>query len=83
MESLEIVELLRSGIVLVEFTKTDGSVKQMRCTLHASVLPPPKPGASAKEPKPDLIVCWSVDAEGWRSFKPSRLLGEPELVEAL
>lgn len=84
MAQLEIVELLRAGIVTVRFEKSDGTAREMRCTLHPSKLPPPKPGATtAREPNPNLIVCWDVDANGWRSFKPSRLLEEPELVETL
>ena len=83
MTQEEIVELLREGIVSVRFEKSDGSEREMSCTLHPSKLPPPRPGATASEPSPDLIVCWSLDAEGWRSFKPSRLVAAPELVEPL
>ena len=79
MEQEELVELLRQGVVRVRFTRSDGTEREMRCTLHSNYLPPPKPGATASEPKPDLIVCWSVDSDGWRSFKPSRLVDEPEL----
>ncbi len=79
MEQIEIVEMLRRGVVVVRFRKSDGSIREMRCTLHPDHLPPPKPGATSREPKDDLIVCWSVDSSGWRSFKPSSLVEEPSL----
>mgnify|MGYP003955706331 CR=1 FL=1 len=83
MDQEELAELLRQGVVRVNFEKSDGSIREMNCTLHESKLPPPKPGATARPPKPDLMVCWDVDADGWRSFKLSRLTEEPQLVEEL
>jgi hypothetical protein len=83
MNPEEIVAMLRQGIVAVAFHKSDGSQGEMECTLHPSKLPPRKPGTTPRPPKSDLIVCWSVDDDGWRSFKPSRLTAEPNLIVAL
>jgi len=69
-----VVDLLKSGVASVTFIKKDGTEKVMKCTLQDSFLPPPKPveeGAVPKkvrEPNPDQVNVWDVDANGWRSF---------------
>jgi hypothetical protein len=67
-----IVDSLRTGIVKVVFTKSDGTERTMRCTLVESYLPPKPEEGDAPAPKrkrpPSMIPVWDVDKEGWRSF---------------
>ena len=63
-------EILRENVCEVQFTKADGSLRTMRCTLMPDSLPPSKPA----EGKPraenlDVVPVWDVEAEGWRSFR--------------
>lgn len=51
--------------VEIAFYKSDGTVRQMKCTLKASVVPP------ISDPKISDTLCtvWDIDISAWRSFK--------------
>lgn len=69
----EIKEILENSIVNVTFEKTDGTVREMDCTLRADLLPPVEvvEGVEKKEKKQSEtnIAVWDTAAEGWRSFR--------------
>lgn len=74
---MNINELLRQEVpVNVVFTKSDGSRREMWCSLNAKWLPPVDP---EKEPKPakarpeGLVTVYEINT-GWRSFKIDTLL---------
>lgn len=73
-----VIEALKSNICVVEFTKLDGSLRSMRCTLMDSLLPPQKDIEEAVQAKstknaPDNIVAYDLDAQGWRTFNLTRI----------
>lgn len=87
-------ELLKHNIIRVTFEKSDGSERVMYGTLRDNFLPPkpePKEGEVPKvkkEPNPELVNLFDLEANGWRSFKLAsvkevRYLTEPELVKLL
>lgn len=68
---------LRNGVIEVIFTKVNGDERRMRCTLVSGLLPESHQ-ASLEEQKsekqfhkdnPDVIACWDLDNNGWRSFR--------------
>jgi hypothetical protein len=59
-------ELLRTDIVIVTFTKKDGSTREMVCTTRADHIPPVS-GNSV--PSDNLVTVWDCENAGWRSFK--------------
>ena len=62
--------MLESGIVNVKFTKTDGTEREMKCTLMEHVIKPhEKKTDREKKPNDSVISVWDVDKEGWRSFR--------------
>lgn len=73
--------ILIAGPTLVTFTKVDGTIREMNCTLRADLLPPPEPviepeeGAEPVEPKkerkvnPNVQTAFDLDKKEWRSFK--------------
>jgi len=78
--------LLNTQAVTVEFVKADGSVREMQCTLNwnlipATVIEPPlDPLAEStqskkerKQPDPEVIKVFDVQAGAWRSFRMDRL----------
>ena len=76
--------LLWDGPVLIEFIKTDGSVRVMNCTLnnqHGAVYPDNVTETTdfAQTPVPlkkvntDVCPVWDIDQKGWRSFRWDRL----------
>lgn len=69
----QIVEMLRSRICNVTFTKVNGETRCMPCTLHADIVP----AVSVQELKeqrkkksnPENLSVWCTDKSQWRSFK--------------
>ena len=75
-----LLEQLHNRIVVVTFTKSDGSERRMRATLLTEYLPekPPIDPSSPVKPvrvaPPNQIRVWDVDANGWRSFNLETVL---------
>lgn len=73
----ELKQLLVSNIVDIEFEKSDGSIRNMKCTLDPNILP--EPVASDEEVNrnrkvnEEVQVVWDTEANGWRSFRWDRL----------
>ena len=67
-------DMLSAGPATVTFTKKDGEVRVMTCTLQASAIPEkhqPKPLAEGQVPKKrstESLSVWDLTAQGWRSF---------------
>lgn len=61
--------LLRESVVLVTFTKADGTVREMRCTLSEKHLPAQEFKESHHKSSPDSCPVWDVEANAWRSFR--------------
>lgn len=70
-----IVEMLREGVVRVKFTKKDGEVRDMKCTLLSSHIPDDKQLKGTAGPIDESVVrVYDIVAEGWRSFLVSNVL---------
>lgn len=81
VELKQLDEHLANGVVLVSFTKKDGTRRDMRCTKNMSLIPEaqhPKQKAlfnedgtpvPQKERNPQLFNVFDVDINEWRSFK--------------
>lgn len=69
----ELKETLENGVATVTFEKTDGTLREMRCTLRADMLPKQllrEEGDASKRTTPDTVLAvWDLDAGGWRSFR--------------
>jgi hypothetical protein len=77
-----IKDALVENLCIVAFTKVDGEVRVMPCTLMPSMLPEvvetDKP-VVVKEKKPDTLRVWCTDIKAWRSFRVDNVT-EVELV---
>ena len=66
-------DMLKMGPVSVTFTKKDGAVRVMNCTLDPALLPPvivtedaePKKKKAVNE---NTMAVYDLEAKGWRSF---------------
>lgn len=79
----DILKLLKSSMCLVMFKKADGTERVMICTLLDTFIDSSSystPGTG--NPDPDLVTVWDIEADGWRSFKPSRLLEEVVAIKS-
>jgi len=70
MKREEITTLLKEHILLVSFTKKDGTEREMRCTLKNELLPQKAVDAAKwlREDVADLVVAWDLEKNDWRSF---------------
>jgi hypothetical protein len=74
--------LLLENECVVEFTKVNGEVRSMPCTLNPRIVPPaPEPkviaeGEVSKVKKENLNVMnvWCLDKKEWRSFRIANVI---------
>ena len=81
-------QLLGNSILTVQFVKSDGTVRDMRCTLSGAHIPPVAHIVTSstvnidglieskkprKEPDPVTQRVYDLDAGAWRSFRYDRL----------
>lgn len=80
-------ELLHTGECVVEFTKINGEVRSMPCTLSESLIPQapvhvtntdnsidfPVP-KKEKKVNPDVLSVWCLDKKEWRSFRIANVI---------
>ena len=67
----EIRDLLAHGVCEVTFTKLNGELRTMPCTLDSTLLPPQplKEFHETRLYKPETLSAWCVDKAEWRSFR--------------
>lgn len=83
----QLSELLHSGECVVEFTKVNGEVRTMPCTLSESLIPPPPVHVTntdnpvdfpvlkkEKKVNPDVMSVWCLDKKEWRSFRIANVI---------
>jgi len=78
----QLSELLRTGECVVEFTKVNGEVRTMPCTLDPQIVPPAPESkvlaegevAKVKKENPDVMSVWCLDKKEWRSFRIANVI---------
>lgn len=62
--------ILSKGTYDITFTKVNGEIRTMPCTLDARKLPRlDESKVSTKKKSDDTLSVWCVDKQEWRSFK--------------
>jgi len=67
-----LIDMLRSNIVTVTFTKVNGDERVMTCTLlseHIPNAPTTNGELVVKETSSSTVSVWDINANGWRSFR--------------
>ena len=75
----EIQSLLKQGLCEVTFTKVDGTVRTMPCTLREDLLPPakhedPLSTKKVREVNEAVMVAYCTDKQAWRSFRVENVI---------
>ena len=67
----EIANMLYKGVCEVTFTKVNGELRTMPCTLDRELLPPQplKEFHETRVFKPETLSVWCMDKMEWRSFR--------------
>ncbi len=76
-----LISILKEHICKISFTKLDGTVRVMKCTLKEGLLPIvstdiPKP---KKKTSSEVIVVFDLEKKGWRSFRVDSYLDMEEV----
>lgn len=59
----------------VTFTKVDGSLRTMPCTLRTDVIPPKLTESKrSKAYNPEVLSVWCLDRQEWRSFRVDNVI---------
>lgn len=67
--------LLHEFVCVVEFTKVDGSYREMRCTLNNDMIPEEyTPKGKKNFSTNEVIRAYDINAEGFRSFKVNNII---------
>jgi len=78
--------LLLENECIVEFTKVNGEVRSMPCTLKAEFIPDPIPVPhftntdnpidfpKVKKENPNVMNVWCLDKKEWRSFRIANVI---------
>jgi len=69
----EMVSQLQEGIREVMFTKKDGNIRHMKCTLNPSLAPNILEVKESKN-NPNVIPVWDIEKSQWRSFRVDSIL---------
>lgn len=72
-------DTLKEKVAIVTFTKRDGSVRTMRCTLKADLLPPQTDVEEQVQDKnptapAESLAVWDLEKAAWRSFRFDTIL---------
>jgi WYL_2, Sm-like SH3 beta-barrel fold len=67
----QIRQFAQAGVIRVEFTKKDGSLRVMRCSLQEKYLRSEAFSSTdtVRISNPATLAVWDVDINEWRSFK--------------
>lgn len=77
----QLQELLRSEITTVTFTKSDGTLRNMKCTLNYAYIPEDKQpkksltndNLAESAPQINTLRVFDLEKKEWRSFRYDRL----------
>lgn len=67
-----LLDCLNSGVATVTFTKVDGDVRVMPCTLNELLVPPTtvkRVAPTIYKPDPAVMRVFCTDKQAWRSFR--------------
>lgn len=71
----QVEEILKTGNAKFHFQKTDGSLRDMFCTLQSSVLPDTYNSEMKSNARPGILVVWDIENDGWRSIRYESVIG--------
>lgn len=69
----EIIEALQAHKCVVKFTKVNGEVREMPCTLREDIVPKYE-RKTEKKPNDKVLSVWCLDKQEWRSFRVDSVL---------
>ena len=68
----DLILQLKDNVCEVNFTKLNGEVRIMKCTLQDSYIPETT-SETTKKPNTDILSVWDIEKGAWRSFRVDSL----------
>jgi hypothetical protein len=72
-------DLLRAKVLSVKFTKVDGSIRELQCTLQSGIVPETGTSKTPRAPSTETLAVFDTVNNGWRSFRYDTILEVKEL----
>ena len=69
----ELLSELRRAEVIVQFTKADGTQRNMHCTLQEKYVPKADADAAVWGKDKQICTVWDIDEDSWRAFNFDRV----------
>lgn len=69
-----LIEELKSKVCTIEFTKVDGTRRQIRGTLKSDLVPESDLVTDGREKSQEVLPFYDVEAEHWKSARIDRLI---------
>ena len=78
----EMLETLQNSIAMVSFTKKDGTLRDMQCTLRSDLLPTKTETTKTPKsaPSTDAIAVYDLEKLAWRAFNLSNVISYSTIV---
>jgi hypothetical protein len=73
----EMIGQLQEGMREIIFTKKDGNIRHMKCTLNPMLAPEILETKTSKD-NLEVIPVWDIEKMGWRSFRVDSVLNFSE-----
>lgn len=75
----EVIEMMKTQIVEVNFKKLDGSMRKMDCTLSGDIIPPatkedPLSQKKVRAVNEEVCAVWDCEKQDWRAFRWENLV---------
>ena len=71
----DLIKKLEKGVVSISFTKKDGTLREMACTLDTTIIPDEFAPKGVERTKPvDSLSVFDVEKNEWRSFRWDSLI---------
>jgi hypothetical protein len=75
MNREELRDILKTNLCEVTFTKVNGEIRVMPCTLMENELPPQTATATENSKiNEETLSVWCLDKKQWRSFRVSNVI---------
>lgn len=69
---IEVVDSLTRNECQIQFEKADGTLRDMKCTLQASVVPETK--GTGKSNPAGVLTVFDTEKQGWRTIKFDKVI---------
>jgi hypothetical protein len=77
----EMIEKMGKGPLVVTFTKANGDLRRMVCTLRD--VPYESYRDRATKAKPNIVTVWDAEAQDWRCFKLESVISVEEVLDVV